>query len=81
MVELAWRVSRFQPSDRGVLHGGALLHNRKASADARQKAIVALARRLAVDLWRMATGRVQAAELGLLATEILPSNPRKKLCP
>jgi transposase len=81
MVELAWRVSRFQPFYRGVLHWGALLHNGKASAAARKKAIVALARRLAVDLWRMATGRVQAAELGLLAKEILPSNPRKKLCP
>jgi transposase len=81
MVELAWRVSRFQPYYPGVLHWGALLHNRKASAAARKKAIVALARRLAVDLWRMATGRVQAAELGLLAKEILPSNPPKKLCP
>ena len=53
MVELAWRVSRFQPSYRGVLQWGALLHNRKVSAAARKKAIVALARRLAVDLWRM----------------------------
>jgi len=81
MVELAWRVSHFQPSYRGVLQWGALLHNRKASTAARKKAIVALARRLAVDLWRMATGRVQAAELGLLAKEILPMNPRKNLCP
>ena len=81
MVELAWRVSHFQPSYRGVLQWGALLHNRKASTAARKKAIVALARRLAVDLWRMATGRVQAAELGLLAKETLPMNPRKNLCP
>jgi transposase len=81
MVELAWRVSHFQPSYRGVLQWGALLHNRQASTAARKKAIVALARRLAVDLWRMATGRVQAAELGLLAKEILPMNPRKNLCP
>ena len=80
MVELAWRVSRLQPSYRGVLQWGALLHNRKVSAAARKKAIVALARRLAVDLWRMATGRVQAAELGLLSKENLPMNPRKNLC-
>ena len=80
MVELAWRVSRFQPSYRGVLQWGALLHNRKLCAAARKKAIVALARRLAVDLWRMATGRVQAAELGLLSKENLPMNPRKNLC-
>ena len=81
MVELAWRVSRFQPYYRGVLQWGALLHNRKASAAARKKAIVALARRLAVDLWRMATERVQAAELGLFSKENLPMNPRKNLCP
>ena len=81
MVELAWRVSRFQPSYQGVLQWGALLQNRKTSAAARKKAIVALARRLAVDLWRMATGRVQAAQLGLLSKENLPMNPRKNLCP
>jgi transposase len=81
MVELAWRVSRFQPSYQGVLQWGGLLHNRKTSAAARKKASVALARRLAVDLWRMATGRVQAAHLGLVSKEILPMNPRKNLCP
>jgi transposase len=80
MVELAWRVCRLQPYSRGVLQWGALLQNRKLSAAARKKAIVALARRLAVDLWRMATGRVQAAELGLLSKENLPMNPRKNLC-
>ena len=53
----------------------------QTSAAARKKAIVALARRLAVDLWRMATGRVQAAQLGLLSKENLPMNPRKNLCP
>jgi transposase len=65
MVELAWRVSRFQPRYRAVRQWGGVLKNPKASAAARKKAIVALARRLAVDLWRMATGRVQAEELGL----------------
>ena len=64
MVELAWRVSRLQPYYRGVRRWGALLADRKASAAARKKAIVALARHLAVDLWRMATGRVQAPNSG-----------------
>ena len=36
----------------------------KPSSAARKKAIVALARQLAVDLWRMATNRVTAEELG-----------------
>jgi transposase len=80
MVELAWRVSRFQPYYRGVLQWGGLLENPNCSVAARKKAIVALARRLAVDLWRMATGRVQAAELGLLAKEILPTKATKDLC-
>ena len=66
MVELAWRVSRFQPRYRAVRQWGPLLENRKASAAARKKALVALARRLAVDLWRIATGRARAEELGLV---------------
>ena len=66
MVELAWRVSRFQPDYRGMRRWRALLEDRKASGAARKKAIVALARQLAVDLWRMATGRVEAQELGLV---------------
>jgi transposase len=67
MVELAWRITRFQPNYRRLRRWGALLENRKACAAARKKAIVALARQLAVDLWRIATGRVQAAELGLVS--------------
>ncbi len=51
MVELAWRVCRLQPYYQGVLQWGGVLHNRKLCAAARKKAIVALARRLAVDLW------------------------------
>jgi transposase len=77
MVELAWRVSRLQPSYQGVLQWGALLHNRKTSAAARKKAIVALARRLAVDLWRIATGRVEAKELGLLSKITLSAKSEK----
>ncbi len=37
-----------------------------ATGPARKKAIVAVARQLAVDLWRIRTGRVQAEELGLI---------------
>jgi transposase len=66
MVELAWRMSRFQPRYRAVRRWAAVLYGPKTCAAARKKAIVALARRLAVDLWRMATGRVQAKELGLV---------------
>jgi transposase len=51
MVELAWRVSRFQPNYRGMRRWGAVLYDPRAPAAARKKAIVALARQLAVDLW------------------------------
>ncbi len=67
MVEMAWRVTRFQPNYRGLGRWEALLADRKACAAARKKAIVALARPLAVDLWRIATGGVQAQELGLVS--------------
>ena len=81
MVELAWRVSRFQPYYRGVLQWGALLHNRKASAAARKKAIVALARRLAVDLWRMATGRVAGSRTRAALKREPSDEPEKESLP
>jgi len=67
LVELAWRLVRFQPNYhpvrkwRAVLAKGAL-----ATGAARKKAIVAVARQLAVDLWRIKTGRLSAEELGLI---------------
>ena len=76
MVELAWRVTRFQPHYRGLRRWGALLENRRASAAARKKAIVGLARQLAaVDLWPIATGRVPAQELGLVQKVRLELKP------
>jgi transposase len=66
LVEAAWRLVRFQPNYkpivkwRRILSKGAL-----ATRAARKKAIVAVARQLAVDLWRIRTGRVRAQELGL----------------
>ena len=67
LVELAWRLVRFQPNYkpivkwRHILAKGAL-----ATGAARKKAIVAVARQLAVDLWRIKTGRLRAEELGLI---------------
>ena len=66
LVELAWRMVRFQPHYRpikkwrNILAKGAL-----ATGAARKKAIVAVARQLAVDLWRIRTGRVTPQQLGL----------------
>ena len=66
LVELAWRLVRFQPEyppiqkRRSILAQGA-----QATGAARKKAIVAVARQLAVDLWRLHTGRCTAEQLGL----------------
>jgi transposase len=66
MVELAWRIVRFQPQYVALRRWGPLLQEDKSSsAAARKKAIVAVARRLTVDLWRIAIGRKKAEELGL----------------
>jgi transposase len=65
MVEMAWRIFFYQPQYLGVKKWAAILGDKKAGASARKRAIVALARQLAVDLWRIATGRINAGQLGL----------------
>lgn len=42
------------------------LSDAKGSAAARKKAVVAVARQLAVDLWRLFTGQTTAENLGLI---------------
>lgn len=64
MVELAWRIVRLQPQYVALQRWGPVLQKSNNPA-ARKKAIVAVARRLAVDLWRIALGRKKAQELGL----------------
>ena len=58
LVELAWRLVRFQPQYVAVRHWQKVLADPTASPARRKKAIVAVARRLA-------TGRATAAQLGL----------------
>jgi transposase len=66
LVELAWRLVRFQPNYRPVVKWRQLLQKGALTTGAaRKKAIVALARQLAVDLWRIRTGRLSARQLGL----------------
>jgi transposase len=63
LIEMAWRFLRWQPQypPMAKLRKGLLLSRR-----ARRRLIVAVARRLAIDLWRWATGRASAQELGLV---------------
>jgi hypothetical protein len=66
LVECAWRLVRFQPQYPPVqkrLH--LLAKGAWATGAARKKAIVAVARRLAVDLWRVHSGQCEPAKLGL----------------
>src|SRR5437588_1463832 len=66
LVELAWRLARFQPNYkpfvkwRQILAKGAL-----ATRAPPKKPIVAVARQLAIDLWRVRTGRCKPEVLGL----------------
>jgi transposase len=67
LVETAWRLVRFQPQYRAVVKWRHLLGKGVlATGPARKKAIVAVARQLAVDLWRIRTGRVSPQSLGLI---------------
>jgi transposase len=67
LVELAWRLVRFQPNYKPVVKWRQILaKGALATGAARKKAVVAVARQLAVDLWRIRTGRVSAAALGLI---------------
>jgi len=68
LVELAWRLVRFQPGYPPVHKRLPILaKGARATGAARKKAIVAVARQLAVDLWRWQTGQCSAAQLGLQA--------------
>ncbi len=56
-------ISRGYPPVIARLH--LLAKGAKATGAARKKAIVAVARHLAVDLWRLHTGQCSAQQLGL----------------
>jgi len=64
LVELAWRMLVWQPECKLVKRWWPVLGNARATRAARKKAIVAMARQLAVDLWRWRTGRATPEALG-----------------
>nr|MBA2433492.1 IS110 family transposase [Chthoniobacterales bacterium] len=67
LVETAWRLVRFQPGYRTVAKWRHLLaKGALATGAARKKAITAVARQLAVDLWRIRTGQLPPEKLGLI---------------
>ena len=64
LVELAWRLVVWQRDCALVKKWWGVFGNPKATKAARKKAIVAIARQMAVDLWRWRTGRAQPAAFG-----------------
>lgn len=69
LIVLAWRLVLWQPTSKLVQKWRPILGNPKASKAARKKAIVAIARQTAVDLWRWRTGRAQPEDFGWVMVE------------
>jgi transposase len=65
LIELAWRCVRFQPEYPPLKKWRSVLLNSRATGAQKKKAIVAVGRKLAIDLWRLHTHRSTAAKLGL----------------
>jgi transposase len=65
LVEAAWRLLRYQPSYHAVAKWRDALLAVPCSPARKKKIMVAIARQLAIDLWRLATGRASAQQLGL----------------
>jgi transposase len=64
LIELAWRLVLWQRDCRLVKKWWHVFGHAKATKAARKKAIVAIARQMAVDLWRWRTGRIEPQALG-----------------
>lgn len=64
LVELAWRMVMWQRDCKLVQKWWPVLGNPRATKAAKKKAIVAVARQLAVDLWRWRTGRAKPEDFG-----------------
>jgi hypothetical protein len=61
LIEMVWRLTRWQPDYPPIKK----LCNAVLSKRGKRRFVVAAARHLAIDLWRLATGRATAQELGL----------------
>jgi transposase len=67
-VEAVWRLKGWNPTWRGfVKFPEVLAAPGTVGAARRKKAVVACARLLMVDMWRIETGRIQLSDVGLVA--------------
>ena len=67
ITEMVWRMILFQPEYKPVQKWRELLEG--SNRGLKKKAVVAIGRRLMVDIWRLQTGRITAQELGLIMIE------------
>jgi transposase len=70
LIELAWRIVLWQRHCNLMKKWWPVLGNPKAAKGARKKAIVAVARQMAVDLWRWRTGKAKPEDLGWVLTDV-----------
>jgi len=66
LVEMVWRMMRWQPEYKPLRKWAHVLYSLTPNAAAKKKAVVAIARQLAVDLWRIFTGQCKAETYGLI---------------
>lgn len=78
LVELAWRLVVWQRDCALVKKWWHVFGNPKATRAAKKKAIVAMARQMAVDLWRWRTGRVKPQTLGWTMVGLEPAPAQKR---
>jgi hypothetical protein len=81
LVEMAWRLVKFQLQYKPIQQWRSVLTGTNKAL--KKKAIVAVARRLFIDIWRIRTGRITLHEAGFVltraATEIIrPGRPRPR---
>ena len=67
LIELGWRLPKFQPDYHAVKSRRPVLDSAKRKADkaTRKKLLVGLARQFIVDWWRIRTNRTTPEKLGL----------------
>ncbi len=69
LVEAVWRLETWNPEWRGLKKWAhALGPNAKVGPAAKKKAVVACARMLAIDIWRIETGQIKPEDVGLVMT-------------
>lgn len=67
-LELAWRFTRFQPNYKGTQKFRKLCGQNPSSGQ-KKKAIVAMARQIVIDLWRIFTKQMEPETVGLVLNQ------------